>query len=94
MAFKVHQPHVQEVKTKKFGPKLDAMDMQNSPFRAAYHNGHDISESYKMPVPNEKGENHSYMRPVEHDGRGSNSQKLQAKQNKPAGPVITGKNPF
>lgn len=90
---KAHTPHEQPVKTGKFGAKLDAMDMQNNPFRAAYHNGHDLSESYKMPAPNASGTNHSFMRP-EHAGGGSTSQKLQAKQNKPAGPVQTGKNTF
>lgn len=90
----IHQPHTQPVKTEKFGPKLTAMDMQNNPFRAAYHNGHDLSESYKMPAPNASGTNHSFMRPEHASGGGSNSQKLQAKQNKPAGPIQTGKNTF
>jgi hypothetical protein len=91
---KIHQPHVQPVKTGTHGPKLDGMDMQNNPFRAAYHNGHDVNESYKVPAPNAAGENHSYMRPVHGNGGGSNSQKLQGKQNKPAGPIQTGKNSF
>jgi len=90
---KTYQPHVQPIKTGKFGPKLDAMDMQNNPFRAAYHNGHDVSESYKMPAPNAGGINHSYMRPAL-EGGGAGSQKLQAKQVKPAGPVKTGKNTY
>lgn len=90
----IHKPHLQPIKTGKFGPKLDGMNMQNNPFRAAYHNGHDVNESYKMPVPNASGENHSYMRPTVGNGGGSNSQRLQAKQNKPAGPIKTGKNTF
>jgi len=91
---KVYKPHVQPIKTEKFGPKLDKMDMQNNPFRAAYHNGHDLSESYKLPAPNASGQNLSYHPPVHAKGGGSNSQKLQAKQNKPAGPVNVGKNTF
>jgi hypothetical protein len=42
---KAHKPHTQPIKTGKFGPKLDDMSMQNNPFRAAYHTGHDLSES-------------------------------------------------
>jgi hypothetical protein len=84
---KVHAPHIQPIKTEKFGPKLDAMNMQNNPFRAAYHTGHDLNESYKLPSPNASGKNPSYARP--HDGPG------QTKGNKmPAGPVQLGKNSF
>jgi hypothetical protein len=90
----IHQPHTQPVKTKEFGPNLSAMDMQNNPFRAAYHGGHELNESYKLPAPNASGTNHSYMHPAANKGGGSNTQKLQAKQNKPAGPVNTGKNSF
>jgi len=79
--------HTQPIKTGKFGPKLDAMNMQNNPFRAAYHTGHDLNESYKMPVPNKAGANHSYMHPT-----GNASQKSGNKM--PAGPVNTGKNTF
>lgn len=61
---RVHAPHTQPVKTGKFGPKLDAMDMQNKPFRAALQNGHDLNESYKMPAPNASGTNHSYHHPL------------------------------
>lgn len=89
----IHQPHEQPVKTGKFGPNLSAMDMQNNPFRAAYHGGHELNESYKMPAPNASGTNHSYMHPAANKGGGSNTQTLQAKQNKPAGPMQTGKNP-
>lgn len=89
----IHKPHIQPIKTGAFGPKLDAMNMQNNPFRAAYHSGHDLSESYKLPAPNAEGVNHSYMRP--HNGSGTaNTQKLSAKQNTPAGPIQTGKNTF
>jgi hypothetical protein len=88
----IKQPHEQPVKTKTFGPDLSKLDMQNNPFRAAYHNGHDLSESYKLPAPNAKGENLSYHRPTANNGGGANSQKLQAKQKLPAGPIQTGKN--
>jgi hypothetical protein len=84
---KAHTPHTQPVKTGPFGPKLDKMDMQNNPFRAAYHTGHDLNESYKMPAPNASGKNHSYMHPT-----GAPS---QSKGNKtPAGPIQTGKNTY
>lgn len=56
--------HSQPVKTKKFGAKLDAMDMQNNPFRAAIQDGHGLNESYKMPVPNSLGQNLSYHHPL------------------------------
>jgi hypothetical protein len=91
---KTHKPHVQPIKTEKFGPKLDKMDMQNNPFRAAYFGGHDLSESYKSPAPNAEGENHSYMRPVHSGGGASNTQKLDSKQNRVAGPIKTGKNVY
>jgi hypothetical protein len=90
----IHQAHEQPVKTGKFGAKLDDMSGQNNPFRAAYHNGHDLSESYKNPAPNAQGTNHSFMRPENAKGGGSNTQKLQSKQLKPAGPIQTGKNTF
>ena len=85
---KVHKPHVQPIKTGEFGPKLDSMKMQNNPLRAAYQTGHDLNESYKMPTPNASGVNHSYMRPT----KAMAAPKLSGKQNKPAGPVDTGKN--
>jgi hypothetical protein len=91
---KVHAPHVQPIKTKEFGPNLSKMDMQNNPFRAAYHGGHDLNESYKMPAPNSSGTNHSYLHPAVSKGGGANTQKLDAKQNRVAGPVKTGKNTF
>ncbi len=91
---KTHKPHVQPIKTGKYGPKLDAMDMQNNPLRAAYVGGHELNESYKMPVPNASGENHSYMHPVHNSGGGSNTQKLSAKQKTPAGPIRLGKNTY
>jgi len=67
--------------------------MQNNPFRAAYEGGHELNESYKMPVPNSSGQNHSYIRPVAASG-GANTQKLNRKQNLPAGPIKLGKNTF
>lgn len=82
------------IKTGKFGPKMDDMSHQNNPFRAAYHGGHELNESYKMPVPNASGENHSYMHPANGSGGGSNTQKLQRQQKMPAGPMQTGKNTF
>jgi hypothetical protein len=90
---KPHKPHTQPIKTEKFGPKLDAMDMQNNPFRAAYHGGHEINESYKMPAPNASGTNHSYMHPAVRGG-GATTSKLSAKQKTPAGPIQLGKNTF
>lgn len=56
--------HTQPIKTKKFGPKLDSMSMQNNPFRAAIQDGHGLNESYKMPVPNASGVNLSYHHPL------------------------------
>lgn len=84
----------QPIKTGTHGPKLDAMDMQNNPFRAAYLGGHDLNESYKMPVPNASGQNHSYMHPAHNGGGSANTQKLDRKQNRVAGPIKTGKNTF
>lgn len=60
---KIHKPHIQPIKTGKFGPKLDSMSMQNNPFRAAAQDGHMLNESYKMPSPNAEGTNLSYMHP-------------------------------
>lgn len=74
-------------------PKVPHGHPMSSPFRAAEADGHQLSESYKMPAPNASGQNHSYMRPVAAGG-GASSAKLSAKQNKPAGPVQLGKNPF
>ena len=65
----------------------------SSPFRASEGDGHLLNESYKMPPPNAMGENHSYMHPVV-GGKALDIPKLSAKQNKPAGPVKTGKNTF
>ena len=73
---RVHQPHVQPVRTKKFGADLSAKDMQNSPFRAAIQDGHSLNESYKLPAPNASGTNHSYAHPIP-QGR------TQVKANKP-----------
>ena len=87
-----HEKTTQPIKTGTFGPKLDGMHMQNNPFRAAYWGGHDLNESYKMPVPNASGENHSYMHPAENRGGGSNTDRLHAKQKTPAGPIQLGKN--
>jgi hypothetical protein len=81
----------QPIKTGKFGPNLSAMSMQNNSFRAAYQDGHGLSESYKMPVPNASGKNLSYHRPVDAGG-GASSAKLAAKQKTPAGPIKMGKN--
>lgn len=81
----------QPIKTGKFGPKLDSLANQNNPFRAAYHGGHELNESYKLPAPNASGQNHSYMHPAVNKGAGSNTQKLQGKQKMPAGPMRTGK---
>jgi hypothetical protein len=91
---KVHQKTTQPIKTGKFGPKLDDMSMQNSPFRAAYHGGHELNESYKVPAPNVMGMNDSYMHPAHNAGGGSNTKKLDAKQSRPAGPIKAGKNTF
>lgn len=84
----------QPIKTGTHGPKLDAMNMQNNPLRAAYFGGHELNESYKMPVPNASGENHSYMHPVNGNGGGSNTKALHAKNGAPAGPIRTGKNTY
>jgi len=83
---KIHQPHVQPVKTGKFGPKLDSMNMQNNPFRAAIQDGHGLNESYKLPAPNASGTNHSYMHPL-------GGAKAQVKANK-APMVRDAKNTF
>lgn len=91
---KSHKPHIQPIKTENFGPNLSAMDMQNNPFRAAYHGGHELNESYKMPAPNASGKNDSYMHPAHQMGGGANTKKLDAKQNRVAGPVQTGKNSY
>ena len=65
----------------------------NNPFRAAEQDGHGLNESYKMPSPNSGGKNESYMHP-QVGGALVEVPKLSAKQNKPAGPVKTGKNTF
>jgi hypothetical protein len=65
----------------------------NSPFRAAEAEGHGLNESYKLPPPNSSGKNDSYMHPLV-GGASMAVPKLSAKQNKPAGPVKTGKNTF
>jgi len=74
-------------------PKIPAGNPMNKPFRAAEENGHGLNESYKLPVPNASGVNHSYMRPAIAGG-GASTAKLSARQNKPAGPVQMGKNPY
>jgi hypothetical protein len=74
-------------------PKIPHGHPMNNPFRAAEADGHQLSESYKMPAPNASGTNHSYMRPALAGG-GASSPKLSAKQSKPAGPVNLGKNTF
>jgi len=88
----IHKPHTQPIKTGSFGPKLDAMDMQNNPFRAAYFGGHDLNESYKSPAPNMEGINHSYMHPAK--AAEGKTQKLNKQNNTPAGPIKTGKNMY
>lgn len=61
---KKHGQHAQQkIKTGSFGPKLDAMDMQNNPFRAMVQDGHGLNESYKQPAPNSLGANMSYHHP-------------------------------
>ena len=75
-------------------PQIPTGHSMANPFRAAFTGGHELNESYKMPAPNSRGANESYMHPVVSGGRGSNTQKLSAKQNKPAGPVNMGKNPY
>lgn len=84
----------QPIKTGQFGPKLDAMNMQNNPFRAAYFGGHELNESYKMPVPNASGKNDSYMHPAVNRGGSSNTAKLNRGSKMPAGPMKTGKNTY
>lgn len=74
-------------------PKIPKGHGMSKPLRAAEADGHQLNESYKLPVPNASGTNHSYMRPVQAGG-GASSPKLSAKQNKPAGPIQLGKNTY
>ena len=86
MKQQTHKAHTQPIVTEKFGPHLDSQKMQNNTFRAAYHGGHELNESYKMPVPNASGVNHSYIRP------GLGGAEISKANKMPAGPIKTGKN--
>ena len=81
------------INTGEFGPKMDGMFNQNNPFRAAYFGGHELNESYKMPVPNNLGVNDSYMHPAVNKGGGTNTKQANMRSKLIAGPVKTGKNP-
>jgi hypothetical protein len=75
-------------------PKIPQGHDMSNPFRAAHTGGHELNESYKLPAPNASGTNDSYMHPAHNRGGSSNTVKLDAKQNRPAGPIKLGKNPF
>lgn len=77
----------QKIKTEKFGPKLDKMNMQNNPFRAGAQDGHMLNESYKMPAPNASGKNDSYAHP--HGNKTSKPGNVM-----PGGPMKDNKNTF
>ena len=78
------------VKGKEFGDKSVADTAhQNSPFRDIHKDGHDLNESYKMPVAGHRGVNESYMHPLV--GGAGVAPGFPARQGAPIAAMQTGK---